>query len=137
MVAHLPQHYQSAEITWVKGHVGTPRNERADALAGKAAEKVAWSTTISLAYMMLQISERFRKNKKWDEDLRHHGTDEILPPLAKKSCMDRARNAIARTAAQIRTGHWRSAVYFERTRKRKDDKCRFCEGKARMTRSHA
>jgi hypothetical protein len=48
-----------------------------------------------------------------------------------------ARNAIARTAAQIRTGHWRSAVYFKRIRKRTEDKCWFCEGKARMTRSHA
>jgi hypothetical protein len=35
--------------------------------------------------------------------------------------MDRARNAIAQTAAQIRSGHWRSAVYFKRTRKRKND----------------
>jgi hypothetical protein len=51
--------------------------------------------------------------------------------------MDQARNAIARTAAQIRTGHWRSAVYFKRVRKRKDDKCWFCEGGAKMTRSHA
>jgi hypothetical protein len=51
--------------------------------------------------------------------------------------MDRARNAIARTAAQIRTGHWRSAVYFRRTRKRKDDGCWFCERGARITRSHA
>jgi hypothetical protein len=44
---------------------------------------------------------------------------------------------IARTAAQIRTGHWRSAVYLRRTKKRKDDRCWFCEGGARMTRSHA
>jgi hypothetical protein len=51
--------------------------------------------------------------------------------------MDQARNAIARTAAQIRTGHWRSAVYLRRTKKRKDDKCWFCEGRAKMTRSHA
>ena len=59
-----------------------------------------------------------------------------LPP-PKKSCMDGARNAIARTAAQIRTGHWRSAVYLKRIRKRRDDGCWFCEKGARMTRSHA
>jgi hypothetical protein len=110
----------------------------ADALAGKAAENVAWSTTTSLAHMTLKISAKYRKSKEtWDEDPRHHGTEEIPSPPAKTSCMDRARNAIARTAAQMRTGHWRSAVYFRRTRKRKDDTCRFWEGKARMTRSHA
>jgi ribonuclease HI len=131
MVAHLPQQYQTAEITWVKGHAGTPGNEKADSLAGKAAEKVAWSPTTSLAYIKLQISEKFRKSKKrWNEDPHHHGNEEIPPPPAKKSCMDQARNSIARTAAQIRTGHWRSAVYFKRIKKRRDDRCWFCEGKA-------
>jgi ribonuclease HI len=138
MVACLPQQYQTAEITWVKGHAGTPGNEKADALAGKAAARVAWSPITSLAYVKLQISEKFRKSKKsWDEDPRHHGNEEIPPPPAKKSCMDRARNSIARTAAQIRTGHWRSAIYLSRIRKRRDESCWFCEGKARMTRSHA
>jgi hypothetical protein len=51
--------------------------------------------------------------------------------------MDQARNAIARTAAQIRTGHWRSVVYLSRIKKRREDKCWFCEGRAKMTRSHA
>jgi hypothetical protein len=46
------------------------------------------------------------------------------------------RNAIARTAAQIRTGHWRSAVYLKRIRKMAEDKCWFCQTSARMTRSH-
>jgi hypothetical protein len=85
------------------GNTGTPGNEKADALAGKAAEKVAWSPTTSLAYMKLQISEKFRRCKKrWDEDPRHHGNEEIPPPPAKKSCMDRARNSIAQKAAQIK-----------------------------------
>jgi hypothetical protein len=70
----------------------------------------------------------------------HHKTEEIPPPAPKKSCLDKARNALARTAAQIRTGHWRSAVYLKRTRKRQDDECWFCTGgpsrPARMSRSH-
>ena len=66
----------------------------------------------------------------------HHGAEEIPPPPPKKSCMDRTRNAIARTAAQIRTGHWRSAVYFKRIKKRGDDRCWFCHER-KMTKSHA
>jgi hypothetical protein len=86
MVAHLPQQYQGAEITWVKGHAGTPGNERADALAGKAAEKVSWSTVTSLAYLKLRVSEKYRKSKeKWDKEPRHHGKKEIPPPPPKKS----------------------------------------------------
>jgi hypothetical protein len=88
--------------------------------------------------MKLQIPEKFRNSKgRWGENPRHHGNEEIPPPPAKNSCVNRARNYIARTAAQIRTGHWRSAVYFSRIRKRRDESCWFCEGKARKTRSHA
>ena len=57
------------------------------------------------------------------------------PPPPKKSCMDRTRNAIARTAARIRTDHWRSAVYLKRIKKRGDDQCWFCHER-KMTRSH-
>jgi hypothetical protein len=86
MVAHLPQRYQGAEITWVKEHAGTPGNESADALAGKAAEKVSWSTVTSLAYLKLRVSEKYRKSKeKWDKEPRHHGKKEIPPPPPKKS----------------------------------------------------
>jgi cation transport regulator ChaB len=49
MITRLPQQYQTAEITGVKGYDGMPGNERADALAEKAAEKVAWSATTSLS----------------------------------------------------------------------------------------
>jgi hypothetical protein len=53
-------------------------SERADALAGKAAERVSWSTVTSLAHLKLRVSEKFRKRKeKWDKDPRHHGTEEI------------------------------------------------------------
>jgi hypothetical protein len=50
--------------------------------------------------------------------------------------LDYMRNSIARTAAQIRPGHWRSAVYLKRIRKMAEDKCWFCQNSARMTRSH-
>jgi hypothetical protein len=92
---------------------------------------------MSLAHLKLKISEKFRKAKEdWHADPKHHGTMEIPPPPPKKSCLDGARNTLARTAAQIRTGHWRSAAYLKMIRKRADDKCWFCQDSARMNRSH-
>jgi hypothetical protein len=89
----------------------------------------------------LRISERFNKAKEeWHAHPAHHGTEEIPPPPPKKSMLDRARNSIARVAAQIRTGHWRSAVYLKRIRKRESDRCWLCERTDRtphrMSRAH-
>jgi hypothetical protein len=53
-------------------------NERADLLAGKAAEKTAWSKFIFLAYLKLRVSEKFRVAKdEWHKDPDHHGSEEI------------------------------------------------------------
>jgi len=92
---------------------------------------------MSLAHLKLRISDRSRKAKEaWHARPDHHGTEEIPPPPPKKSMLDGARNAIARVVAQIRTGHWRSAVYLHRIRKRTDDKCWFCQDSIKITRSH-
>ena len=73
---------------------------------------------MSIAYLKPRTSAKFREEKdRRHADPKHHGTEEIPPP-PKKSCMDRTKNAIARTAAQIRTGHWRSAAHFKRIKKR-------------------
>jgi len=93
-------------ISWVKVHVGIPGNERADALAGSAAEKRSWSKVTSLAFLKLRISEKFRTAKETRHcDPSHHGTLEIPPPPSRKPCLDSARDALARTATRIRTGY--------------------------------
>jgi hypothetical protein len=40
------------------------------------------------------------------------------------------------TARLVGTGHWRSAIYLKRIKKRTDDGFWFCKGGAAMTRSH-
>jgi hypothetical protein len=129
------------DLVWVKDHAGTQGNERADELAGKAAERTGTQTTMSLSYIKLHISKRYNKAKEeWHAQPAHHGTEVIPPPPLKKSMQDRARNSVARVAAQIRTGHWRSAVYLKRIRKRDSDRCWLCEGEDRtphrMSRAH-
>jgi hypothetical protein len=122
----------SANIVWVRGHIGIPGNERADGLAGQAAGKIAWSRIASLTHFKLRISERFREAKLNGTTTRNTTGRTKSHPQHQRS---HARNSIARTAAQIRTGHWRLAIYFKRIKERANDYCRFCEGRA-MTRSH-
>jgi hypothetical protein len=67
------------------------------------------------------------------------GKDLLLPPAPKKSFLDGALNRLARTIAQIRTGHWLCAPYLKRTRKNRDDevsdRCWWCR-QWRMSRTH-
>ena len=95
-----------------------PATSRADILVRQTAQETPWARVTSFAYLKLQISEKFRKEKdKWHTDPEHHGTVEIPPPPPMKCCIDQAKNPIDRTAAQIRTRHWRTVVYVKRIKK--------------------
>jgi hypothetical protein len=54
---------QSVGVFKVKKY-GSLHDERADVLGGMAAERSAWSPVTSLAFLKLQISEKFRKSKE-------------------------------------------------------------------------
>jgi hypothetical protein len=55
-----------------------PGNERADVLAGRAAESISWSAVTSLVHLKLRISEKFRSAREgWHRDPAHHGAEEI------------------------------------------------------------
>jgi hypothetical protein len=97
---------RSVQLVWVKGHSGVPANEKADMLAGQEAEKAVSSSMVSITSLKLQISQRYNAAKeKWSKNPAHRGKDSITPPPPKKSCLDGAKNGLARVASQIRSGH--------------------------------
>jgi hypothetical protein len=117
------------------GHTGIIGNERADMLAGQAASERQKGRT-SIAWLKERISQHYTMATDTETD---KGKETILPPSPKKSFLDRAPNRLARTIAQIRTGHWLSAAYLKRVRKNRDenisDLCWWC-GRFRMSRTH-
>jgi ribonuclease HI len=122
-------------IEWVPGHSGIVGNERADQLAGEAASERRHGRT-SIAWLKERISQHFTIAKDSETD---QGKETITPPAPKISFLDRASNRLARTVAQIRTGHWLCAPYLKRVRKNREeqvsDKCWWC-GQYRMSRTH-
>jgi ribonuclease HI len=89
-------------IEWVLGHSEIEGNERADQLAGAAAAEKKTGRT-SIAWLKERISQHYSIAKDTETE---SGKDSILPPAPKKSFLDGASNRLARTIAQIRTGHW-------------------------------
>jgi ribonuclease HI len=84
MVCSLRRQGKTVNLVWAKGHQGTPGNEKADILAGRAAERAGYSKVMSIAHLKLRISAKFRNAKdRWHEVPGHHGTEEIPPPPPK------------------------------------------------------
>jgi ribonuclease HI len=89
-------------IEWALGHSGIEGNECADQLAGEAATEKKTGRT-SIASLKERISQDYSMAKDTETE---RGKDSILPPAPKTSFLDGASNRLARTIAQIRTGHW-------------------------------
>jgi hypothetical protein len=121
-------------IEWVLGHSGIEGNECADQLAGEAATENKTGRT-SITWLKERISQHHSTAKDTETE---RGKDSILLPAPKKSFLDGAPNRLARTIAQIRTGHWLCAPYLKRIRKNRDDEvsdwCWWC-GHCRMSRT--
>jgi ribonuclease HI len=64
MVCSLRGQGKTIDLVWVKRHQGTPGNEKADALAGRATEKEGYSKVMSIAHLKLRISGKFRNAKE-------------------------------------------------------------------------
>jgi hypothetical protein len=143
-VQRLRNQGKRLSISWIKGHNGNTGNDRADALAGRAAEDIPHSTSsshqVSIAWMNQKVSESYSEAATLE--LRDRGKHTIIPPPPKKSAMDKARNREARISSQLRTNHWLSGVYLKRIGKRAHAGCWFCDDRydniqpPTMTRTH-
>jgi ribonuclease HI len=104
-VQRLRNQRKRLSISWIKGHNGNTENDRADALAGRAAEDIQHSTSslhqVSIAWMNQKVSESYSEAATLE--LRDRGKHTIIPPPPKKSAMDKARNREARISSQLRT----------------------------------
>jgi ribonuclease HI len=141
-IQRLKAQGKTASIDWVQGHNNNPGNDRADELAGQAAElpPPRLANAVSIAWMRQTVSDQYTATA--NIELRETGKHTITPPPPKKSALDKGPNSEARAVAQLRTNHWVSGVYLKRIKKRSHDGCWFCEPShnsqdtPRMTRTH-
>jgi hypothetical protein len=102
-VERLRNQGKRVSISWIKGHNGNTGNDRADAVAGRAAEHIPQSTSnshqVSIAWMSQKVSQSYSEAATLE--LRNRGKQTIIPPRPKKSAMDEARNTETRISSHL------------------------------------
>jgi ribonuclease HI len=100
----------TAFIDWVQGHNNDPGNDRADELAGQAAQlpPPRLANPVTIAWMRKTVSEQYTAVA--NIELREKGKHTITPPPPKKSALDKGSNWEPRLASQLWTNHWLSGV---------------------------
>jgi hypothetical protein len=66
-------------------------------------------TRLSIGWMNQKVSESYSEAPILK--LRDQGKHIIIPPLPKKSAIDKVRNRETRISSQLWTNHWLSGVY--------------------------
>jgi hypothetical protein len=122
-IQRLCRRGQTASIDWIKGHSDNKGNDRAEYLAGQAAESQGPSGQhrVSIAWMREKISNSYTMTA--NIELQSRGNLTIIPLPPKKSALDKARNREAGIASQLRTNHGLSGVYLKRIGKRDSAGC--------------
>jgi hypothetical protein len=141
-IQRLRRRGQTASIDWIKGHSDNKGNDRADYLAGQAAQSPGRNgkRQVSIAWMREKVSNSYTIAANLE--LQSRGKLTITPPPPKKSALDKALNGEARIASQLRTNHWLFGVYLKQIEKRDTTGHWFCEDTCqtreppKMTRTH-
>src|SRR5699024_10370438 len=112
-------------ISWVKAHVGTPGNERADQLAKScytdAAEPVEMNAPLSFAKRHLRMAERAKWNTDWRTSENGCWTRQIFPSIEHRRKATGLQLDFILT--QFLSGHGKFGSYLFRFNCRDDSDC--------------
>lgn len=131
-------------LRWVLAHLGVEGNERADAVAKRAAEgeegrvEPPFIQEASLSYLNRKVTEaRSKATSNW---IREHSGQRrrYRPPTGGKvrKALARERKEVARRFYQLLSGHAATGEHLLRINQIEKDECFWCGSGERQTRFH-